>query len=267
MLSPQHLSLPLLSSFNLTTWNLGFQMFAEDWLEEEGERRKMNYLWFERESATAAGDLATFPGGAQVSTRAWGHPQFLQLFSLPSPAELLENPLFAQKTIFRDTSRKCLLHLLPWQTLLSTGFAFQPLHLKAAHIKSPNFIHRLDELGNQSEVKSTSPGKHSKKKTPSTITRFAHDKALRENSQKHSKPTSSCSKQKQQKVKVDVRHPGLSLLQEFQPQMYQKMRDTPEVQCSCSGNSLQGNCWVRRKCLKLFLQPRPSSLLPQKQFS
>lgn len=146
----------------------------------------MHYLWFE--TATAAGELATFPGGAQASTTPQSHPLFLQLFSLPSSAELSEVPLFVEKAIFCDTSRKCLLHFPAWQTLLSTGFVFQPLPLKAACIKSSNFIHTLDEVGNQSVAKSTSPGKQCKKKTPSIITDFAHDKALRENSQEQSKP-------------------------------------------------------------------------------
>lgn len=158
-----------------------------------------------------------------MSTRAWGHPPFLQLLSLPSPAELLEVPLFVEKAIFCDTSRKCLLHFPALQTLLSTGFVYQPLHLKAAHVKSSNFLHTLDEVGNQSVGKSTSPGKQCKKKIPSIITSFAHDKALRENSQERSKPTSSCCpKQEQQKAKLDKRQPGLALLQELQPQMYQR---------------------------------------------
>lgn len=142
-----------------------------------------------RDSATAAGEP---PWRGSSVHHSPGPPSILTAALTAKPSWAFRSPLVcSKKPVFCDTSQKCLLHFLAWQTLLSTGFVFQPLHLKAAHIKSSNFIHTLDEVGNQSVVKSTSPGKQCKKKTPSIITNLAHDKELRENPQEHSKPTSS----------------------------------------------------------------------------
>lgn len=70
----------LLYPFNLTTWNLRFQMFAEDWLEEDA----LSVVW-DRHSCRGTGHLPWRGSSIHHSPQ----PLFLQLLSLLSSAELL----------------------------------------------------------------------------------------------------------------------------------------------------------------------------------